>query len=299
MVTLFGFIRVPLYNVRSLFCLSVRPSKSVTSHLSRHTWQIGTPSRHQFCPLYANSISLMSASGFSGNKNYDGGSEGQPSVADLRVAYSNEALQDDKTGDDPIKFFGKWIDQAVNAEEPEPNAMCLSTVDESNRPSARYVLLKGYDERGFVWYTNYKSRKAENLQSNEYAALTFWWPTLQRSVRIEGQTSKIDAIESDAYFASRPAPSRLGAWASDQSRPIDNVDVLHQRWHQLQSEYLDSTGNLIKEIERPSHWGGYRLQPHRIEFWKGRPARLHDRIVFERKLGSDCESRWTKLRLQP
>lgn len=242
---------------------------------------------------------MMAASRNDSNKNLEVEDGKQPSVADLRVAYSNEALHDDKVGDDPIEFFTKWFDQAVDTEEPEPNAMCLSTVDKANRPSARYVLLKGYDEHGFVWYTNYESRKAENLQANEYAALTFWWPTLQRSVRIEGRTSMVDAIESDAYFASRPAGSRLGAWVSDQSRPIENANALLQRWKKLQDKHLDNDGNVIKKIERPPHWGGYRLHPHRIEFWKGRPARLHDRIVFERAPEAGHNGKWTKLRLQP
>lgn len=221
-------------------------------------------------------------------------------VADLRVTYSNEALHDTSVGDDPIRFFSKWFDEAVAADEVEPNAMCLCTVDDQQRPSARFVLLKAFDARGFVWYTNYESRKANHLQSNPNAALTFWWPNLQRSVRIEGHASMIDALESDAYFASRPAESRLGAWASDQSRPVADKASLHDRWTRLRNEYLDGNDNLVKTIERPPYWGGYRLRPRRIEFWKGRPARLHDRIVFERPLNaSDSNDDWSKTRLQP
>lgn len=300
MVIIFGFVSAPSRHVQPLFSVSVRCWTGAARLCSDHHRSF-SPIRRQYRSLHDNSVPTMSDLG-SGNEHkgvVESSGKSKTSVADLRVAYSNEALLDDKIGDDPIVFFGKWFDEAVSAEEPEPNAMCLSTVDSDNRPSATYVLLKGYDERGFVWYTNYESRKAENLRSNEYAALTFWWASLHRSVRIEGRATKVEESESDAYFNSRPVGSRLGAWASDQSRPVESADVLQQRWQKLQSDYLDSDGNLAKPIERPPHWGGYRLRPHRIEFWKGRPARLHDRIVFEREMEGKVGQKWVKSRLQP
>lgn len=217
-------------------------------------------------------------------------------VADYRVSYSRGNLQESDVGNDPLNLFRQWFDEADNSSEKEVNAMCLSTVDANGRPSARMVLLKGFDERGFVWYTNYESKKAKDIDSNPYAALTFWWPSLERSVRIEGVVMRVAEEESDKYFGSRPPLSRIGAWASDQSRPVQSDGVLQGKLSELKEEYLDEDGNLKKEIERPPFWGGFRLNPDRIEFWTGRPARLHDRIVYSRKEVGDS---WSRQRLQP
>jgi pyridoxamine 5'-phosphate oxidase len=220
-------------------------------------------------------------------------------MSELRVNYTEvEGLLSDTSifGANPVDLFTTWMSDAVAAKEPEPNAMCLATVSAEGRPSARFVLLKGYDESGFVWYTNYESRKAHDLASNPAAALTFWWAGLERSVRIEGDAVRVSAEESDEYFESRPPQSRLGAWVSDQSRPISGREGLEGRWSELEKMYFDDSGNVIKTIPRPPHWGGFRIVPTRMEFWKGRASRLHDRIVFERK---DPSHAWCITRLQP
>ncbi|KAI0567412.1 Pyridoxal 5'-phosphate synthase [Gracilaria domingensis] len=230
-----------------------------------------------------------------------------PSVADLRVNYSQQPLEEANLPEDPVQLFTTWFQQAQHAKEPEPNAMCLSTADDAGRPSARMVLLKAFDQTGFVWYTNYQSRKASQLKQNPFACLTFWWPSMERSVRIEGEVLRVSPEESDAYFHSRPPSSRLGAVASDQSRTLDSRQTMERRWDELQSAHLNQNGELIRPIHRPSHWGGYRLVPDRIEFWKGRSARLHDRIVFERtvppvgqcSLDKLATLQWEKQRLQP
>lgn len=223
----------------------------------------------------------------------------QDSVAKLRVSYSSEPLEDSIAGDTPFPLFSKWLEEATVVKEHEPNAMCLATVNEAARPSARFVLLKGFDNKGFVWYTNYSSRKAKHLGHTPFAALTFWWPTLQRSVRIEGKVEMVDASESDIYFESRPPESRLGAWTSNQSSVLESRDELEEKWESLQEEYLDGQGKAVKNIARPPNWGGYRLSPDRVEFWKGRTARLHDRLVYERPGKFLQEDKWTKKRLQP
>lgn len=229
-------------------------------------------------------------------------------LAHLRVNYSKCGLDEDTLTESPFQLFKAWISDATSEKEPEPNAMCLSTADANGRPSARMVLLKGYDERGFVWYTNYESRKAQELSECPYAALTFWWAGLERSVRVEGPVQQISEEESDKYFKSRPPESQLGAWVSDQSRQTEGRVMMEERWEQLRSDHLDGEGNMVKGIERPPHWGGYRLVPDRVEFWKGRSARLHDRIVYERdvserKEGGDlwegADDVWTQKRLQP
>lgn len=169
------------------------------------------------------------------------------------------------------------------------------------------VLLKGFDDSGFVWYTNYQSQKAAHLAENPYAALTFWWPSMQRSVRVEGIVRRVPDEESNTYFESRPPTSRLGAWASDQSRPVEGRDVLVERWDALVEEHLDEEGALKKDVKRPPHWGGFRLVPDTVEFWKGREARLHDRIVYKRNTSEECSTgepskskeEWETMRLQP
>ncbi|MBW4474031.1 MAG: pyridoxamine 5'-phosphate oxidase [Stenomitos rutilans HA7619-LM2] len=210
------------------------------------------------------------------------------SIADLRQNYTLQALDEADVDPDPIKQFQHWLDQAIAAQLPEPNAMTLATASREGIPSARIVLLKGLDDRGFVFYTNYESRKGQELTDNPHAALVFLWTVLERQVRIEGRVEKITAAEMDAYFQSRPLASRLGAWASDQSRIIPNRDVLEQRFAELKTIYAD------EKVPRPPHWGGYRVIPMQIEFWQGRTSRLHDRLRYRLEQGH-----WLLERLAP
>ncbi len=189
---------------------------------------------------------------------------------------------------DPMVQFEAWFENVVDAGLHEPNAMILATASDDGRPSARTVLLKGYDGRGFVFYTNYEGRKARDLEANPACALLFYWGELERQVRVEGRASRLPSRESDAYFASRPRGSRLGAWASEQSRPVRDRSVLEERIKALEAEYQD------REIPRPPFWGGYRVEPEAIEFWQGRENRLHDRIAYRREEGV-----WRLERLQP
>jgi pyridoxamine 5'-phosphate oxidase len=189
---------------------------------------------------------------------------------------------------DPIVQFGHWFAEAEAADLIEPTAMTLATADASGRPSARMVLLKGFDERGFVFYTNYGSRKADELGDNPAAALVFWWPPLQRQVRIEGTVERVPGQESEAYFRTRSLGSRLGAWASHQSQVIAGRDELERRLQELAERYRDG------DVPLPPFWGGYRLHPEVIEFWQNRPNRLHDRLRYRRVAGS-----WTMERLSP
>jgi pyridoxamine 5'-phosphate oxidase len=204
---------------------------------------------------------------------------------------NNIALEglDEKTIDrDPIKQFQAWFDDAVAAKLPLPEAMTLATATPDGRPSARMVLLKQVDEEGFVFFTNYKSAKAEQLDANPYAALVFYWSPLDRQVRVEGGVVRTSAQESRDYFRTRPRESQIGAWASAQSEVISGRDVLEQRARELEDLYRD------REVECPEDWGGYRLRPERIEFWKSRIGRLHDRILYERN-----STGWAISRLAP
>ncbi|HEU4869528.1 MAG TPA: pyridoxamine 5'-phosphate oxidase [Pyrinomonadaceae bacterium] len=196
---------------------------------------------------------------------------------------------DEKTIDrDPIKQFQTWFNDAFEAKLPLPEAMTLATATPDGKPSARMVLLKQVDHDGFVFYTNYNSAKAQQLDANPYAALVFYWAKLDRQVRIEGSISRTSREESLAYFATRPRESQIGAWASEQSEVIESRAILEQRAEELEHKYRD------REIDCPEHWGGYRLKPERIEFWKSRIGRLHDRILYERE--GDA---WTITRLAP
>ncbi len=210
------------------------------------------------------------------------------SVADLRRDYSHASLSEHEVDADPFRQFEHWFHQAVEAQMPEPNAMSLATVAADGRPSLRIVLLKDFDARGFTFYTNYQSRKGENLLQNPLAAITFHWVELERQVRIEGRVERVAPEESDAYFAIRPVKSRIGAHASAQSRPIASREQLEQQFEQAAAQYGE-------QPPRPAHWGGYRLVPDWIEFWQGRRSRLHDRIVYTRQ----PDGSWARERLQP
>lgn len=211
------------------------------------------------------------------------------SIADLRREYTQHGLSESEVAADPFVQFRAWFDHALSAQLPEPNAMTLATATPDGRPSARVVLLKGFDQRGFVFYTNYQSRKGGELDASPWAALVFFWPELERQIRIEGRVERVSPQESDDYFASRPAGSRLGAWASPQSQVIAGRDVLEQRLSAFTAQYAEQA------IPRPPHWGGYRVVPTAIEFWQGRPSRLHDRLRYRR---SD-DQRWILERLAP
>ena len=210
------------------------------------------------------------------------------SIADLRKDYSHASLSRADALDDPIAQFGQWFDEALRADIPEPNAMSLATVAADGRPSSRIVLVKQFDPRGFVWFTNYASRKGQELQQHAAAALLFHWVEIERQVRIEGKVEKISAADSDAYFNSRPLKSRIGAIASQQSAPIDNRHALEQQFTEAEQHGGDHPA-------RPDNWGGYRLVPDYLEFWQGRRSRLHDRIAYHLQ----ADGTWTRQRLQP
>ena len=192
-------------------------------------------------------------------------------IADLRQDYTLQGLSETDVNSNPFTQFKEWFDQALNAEILEPNAMMVATTTTQGKPSARMVLLKDFDERGFVFYTNYNSQKAQELAENPQAALVFWWAELQRQVRICGWVVKVSDEESDKYFYSRPFSSRLGAWASNQSEVIENREVLEQQLEELQQKYYN------KDVPRPPHWGGIRVIPAENEYWQGRSSRLRDR----------------------
>ncbi|MBS0596853.1 MAG: pyridoxamine 5'-phosphate oxidase [Burkholderiaceae bacterium] len=209
------------------------------------------------------------------------------SLASLRKSYERAELSESASQADPLAQFGQWFDEARRGEVPEPNAMTLATVGSDLRPSTRVVLIKDFDARGIVWYTNYDSRKGQELAGNPFAALQFHWVELERVVRIEGQVQKVDDAESDAYYASRPLDSRIGAWASPQSQVIAG-----RAW--LAAEAARYGARFLLKPPRPPHWGGFRLVPDRWEFWQGRKSRLHDRLRY--RLENDA---WVRERLAP
>lgn len=234
------------------------------------------------------------------------------SLADIRREYTLTGLRRSQLAPDPIAQFGKWFDDAIGtramgrvrkffvrlyktvfllgqSEQVDLNAMTLATVDKDGHPSARIVLLKGVDQRGFIFYTNYNSRKGRELAGNPEAALVFYWPDQERQVTVAGTVAKLPPGESDVYFHSRPRGSQIGAWASDQSEPVPDRNALEQKWARFEHEFAD------RQIPRPPHWGGYVLTPRRVEFWQGRPNRMHDR--FRYTLAG--EGNWRVERLSP
>ncbi|MEO7952773.1 MAG: pyridoxamine 5'-phosphate oxidase [Polaromonas sp.] len=215
-------------------------------------------------------------------------SQASNSIADLRKSYERAELNESASHADPLEQFGQWLAEAIAAQIPEPNAMTLATVASNLRPSTRVVLIKGFDARGIVWYTNYNSQKGTELAGNPYAALQFHWVELERVVRIEGLVEKVSDPESDAYFNSRPLDSRIGAWASPQSEVISSRSVLVANAAKYGAKFM-------LQPPRPSHWGGYRLKPDIWQFWQGRKSRLHDRLRYI--LQGDAS--WLRERLAP
>jgi len=208
-------------------------------------------------------------------------------ISQLRKNYSAKELNEADINPDPIIQFGQWFREAMDCKETEPNAMALATADAQGKPSCRIVLLKEFNQEGFVFFTNYKSHKGQDLDSNPNAAFTIFWHGLERQVRVEGKVEKVSTADSDEYFSTRPVGSKLGAWASPQSQPIEKAELI-QKEKDMETQYAG------KEVPRPAHWGGYRVIPEMIEFWQGRPNRLHDRIVYQKK-----ETGWHIGRIAP
>ncbi|GAB3326029.1 pyridoxamine 5'-phosphate oxidase [Larkinella ripae] len=210
------------------------------------------------------------------------------SLAELRKEYTLNGLDPSDVSVNPFAQFQRWFSEALSAGVPEPNAMHLATVGADGRPSGRIVLLKGFDETGFSFFTNYQSRKGTELAAHPLAALTFFYPELERQIRLEGTIQKLSAEESDRYFQSRPRGSQIGAWVSHQSEVVENRAVLENRQRQLEQQFENQA------VPRPPHWGGFLLLPDRIEFWQGRPSRLHDRVLYRKE-----NDAWVIDRLSP
>ncbi|MDB5357794.1 MAG: pyridoxamine-phosphate oxidase [Phycisphaerales bacterium] len=212
-----------------------------------------------------------------------------PDFARLRIEYRQRSLSESDVDPDPVRQFLAWMNEAVAAKANEPNAFTLATSTRDGIPSVRVLLLKGVTDAGFVFFTNYLSRKGEELAANPHAAMAFWWPELERQVRVEGEVTQTSPAESDAYFNSRPPEARVGSAASPQSRPVASRDELESLERALWKAYPQG------DVPRPAHWGGYCLNPRRLEFWQGRAGRLHDRIEYVR----DRQSGWVRRRLAP
>jgi pyridoxamine 5'-phosphate oxidase len=210
-------------------------------------------------------------------------------IANIRKDYRKATLDVSSVDLDPIMQFEKWFGEALQAEVNEPNAMNLATVNEKGKPSARVVLLKGLDNKRFIFYTNYQSKKGKELDNNPACALTFFWPELERQVRVEGIASRVNAELSDIYFKSRPRESQIGAWASPQSLLIENRSILEQRFQEIEKKFHD-----LPVLPRPHQWGGYQVDPFEVEFWQGGPGRLHDRIQYIK-----VDNVWKVYRLAP
>jgi pyridoxamine 5'-phosphate oxidase len=213
----------------------------------------------------------------------------KPSIAHLRREYRYEELIEKNVPSNPIPLFHRWFKAAVKAQVLDANALALATVSASGKPSNRIVLIKGLDSKGFVFFTNYESRKGRELRQKPNASLLFFWPQLSRQVRIDGKVTKVSAVESDAYFKTRPRGSQLGAWASAQSQVVPNREFLEKRMRAFEEQFAG------KAVPRPPHWGGFRLVPSAMEFWQGRPNRLHDRLQYQRK----GQGGWKLTRLAP
>ena len=211
-----------------------------------------------------------------------------PDLAALRAEYAREGLDEATAGTDPVALFGRWLDDAVAAGIHEPNAMALATADSTGRPSVRIVLLKGFDDSGAVFYTNFESRKGAELADNPWASAVLLWHELQRQVRIEGRVGRVDDAQSDAYFGSRPRGAQIGAAASRQSRPVEDRQALEAQVADVEQAFEG------RDVERPAEWGGYRIALDAMEFWQGRPNRVHDRLRFTRSGDG-----WSRERLQP
>lgn len=217
------------------------------------------------------------------------GEETKSKADTMRREYKRDGISEETVQKDPILQFSRCFREALDSEETDANAMTLSTATTSGKPSSRIVLLKGFDEQGFRFYTNYNSRKGRDLEENPYAALCFFWPALERQIRIEGKVKKVSRKESAAYFETRPRESQLGAWASDQSAPLRGRKELEEKFRGLEKQYEN------REVPLPDFWGGYLLRPRLIEFWQGRTRRLHDRILYTRTGSGD----WEISRLSP
>lgn len=211
-------------------------------------------------------------------------------LSKLRKDYGKQGLSKAEAGTDPLRLMEKWLTEAANNGTVEPNAFVLSTADGKGRVSGRIVLLRDLDARGLTFYTNYESLKARQIQENAYGAATFFWPDMERQVRVEGWIARIPTVESIEYFKGRPRPNQIGAWASPQSRPIPNRQWLEEEVKKYEDQFKH------QEVPKPPHWGGYRLQPLLYEFWQGRPGRLHDRILFSR---NTLDAPWQIERLAP
>ncbi|TWI66144.1 pyridoxamine 5'-phosphate oxidase [Pseudoduganella lurida] len=264
--------------------------QAYTSHMTTEETHIAPMAKRLFSPVQMGVMGEAMArrrgvAPANGNGTTVGGGI---ALADLRMDYGRASLSEDDTLADPVAQFGKWFDEAMKAQVNEPNAMSVATVDGDGRPSSRIVLIKQFDARGFTWYTNYDSRKGAQLAQNPHAALLFFWPELERQVRIEGRVERTSPAESDTYFYSRPVKSQLGAIASAQSAPIGSRA-------DMEAQFAAAEEAAAGKPQRPAHWGGYRLVPERVEFWQGRASRFHDRIVFELQ----ADGSWTKGRIQP
>ncbi len=211
-------------------------------------------------------------------------------ISDFRQEYTQGGLQREQLALDPVRQFELWFQQACHANLPEPNAMCLATVSDTGEPSQRMVLLKYFDRQGFVFFTNYKSKKAQQIEANAHVSLLFFWIALERQVQISGNAVKISTVESFQYFTTRPRGSQIGAWCSQQSSIISSRQMLEMKFDEIKRKFHR------QEIPLPSAWGGYRIVPHSFEFWQGRPNRLHDRFLYSR---IDTESTWEIHRLAP